>query len=212
MKVGELIVALALGYALLFPFNPRLAKAAGVFVVCLIGVVLLFWYLSCAPEGEPFYWLEGVSLWPTEILRLLAAGLSLYFLWVAHRYLRLNQAHVKRVFLLKTKGQMPDQDKPLPAAPGWKDWFKPLYWGIHYKQTHATATLLWQEHLLLTRDRWSRIIPQVLTFWFFGFVLFGMFGLPHVPFRGGTSRWVDVVVMVLSVGVFLLLIFFVVDA
>ena len=41
-------------------------------------------------QGEPFYWLEGVSLWPTEILRGLATLLALGFLVKAWRDLRSN--------------------------------------------------------------------------------------------------------------------------
>lgn len=41
-------------------------------------------------QGEPFYWLEGVSLWPTEILRGFATLLALIFLIKAWRDLKSN--------------------------------------------------------------------------------------------------------------------------
>jgi hypothetical protein len=41
-------------------------------------------------QGEPFYWLEGVSLWPTELLRGLATLLALGFLIKAWRDLKSN--------------------------------------------------------------------------------------------------------------------------
>lgn len=41
-------------------------------------------------RGEPFYWLEGVSLWPTEILRGLATLLAIVFLAKAWRDLKSN--------------------------------------------------------------------------------------------------------------------------
>ncbi|HSL04327.1 MAG TPA: hypothetical protein VK901_12430 [Nitrospiraceae bacterium] len=41
-------------------------------------------------QGEPFYWLEGVSLWPTEILRGFATLLALGFLVKAWRDLKSN--------------------------------------------------------------------------------------------------------------------------
>ena len=41
-------------------------------------------------RGEPFYWLEGVSLWPTEILRGFATLLALGFLVKAWRDLKSN--------------------------------------------------------------------------------------------------------------------------
>jgi hypothetical protein len=45
-------------------------------------------------QGEPFYWLEGVSLWPTEILRGLATLLALGFLVKAWRDLTSNLEHM----------------------------------------------------------------------------------------------------------------------
>lgn len=41
-------------------------------------------------QGEPFYWLEGVSLWPTEILRGFATLLALGFLVKARQDLKSN--------------------------------------------------------------------------------------------------------------------------
>jgi hypothetical protein len=41
-------------------------------------------------QGEPFYWLEGISLWPTEILRGFATLLALGFLVKAWRDLKSN--------------------------------------------------------------------------------------------------------------------------
>ncbi|MEC4890337.1 MAG: hypothetical protein RI101_09790 [Nitrospira sp.] len=52
--------------------------------------VLLDIVLRNHDQGEPFYWLEGVSLWPTEILRGLATLLGLIFLIKAWRDLRSN--------------------------------------------------------------------------------------------------------------------------
>ncbi|MCA9420172.1 MAG: hypothetical protein KC592_04080, partial [Nitrospira sp.] len=68
----------------------------------VIGLFLwFFWDLSKSPEllywtGEPFYWFEGVSIWPSQLLRVTAA-----FLCVC--------------FLLKIRGEFHDRETPKSA-------------------------------------------------------------------------------------------------
>ncbi len=216
-EVGWSMAAVGLFCLLLAPFNPRLAKTVFLFAGVFLVVLWFCWRLSYPrqPGGEPFYWFEGVSLWPTELLRLLAAGLSGYFLWIACRDLRENQDEVTKEFLLDGEGTVPARDAPVTPPPGRREWIGLRHWAIHYEYTHAAATSLWQEHLQRTRYRWSRIVPQVVIFGLLGaslFGLFGFFGRPYIPFRGNVSAWVDTVVMGAGVVALLLLIFFVVDA
>ena len=61
----------------------------------LLGIVSIsFWlYVSITKQlagGEPFAWLEGISVWPTEWLRLGALFLSLLFLCRGYRLLQGN--------------------------------------------------------------------------------------------------------------------------
>lgn len=63
----------------------RVTRASWVFITVILALV--FWckiiHFSYA-EDEPFSWSDGVSIWPTEALRLVVAFLSLFFLLKAH--------------------------------------------------------------------------------------------------------------------------------
>lgn len=65
--------------------------ALGAFAIAFfVDRFLLDVVLQNHDQGEPFYWLEGVSLWPTEILRGSATLLALVLLVKAWRDLKLN--------------------------------------------------------------------------------------------------------------------------
>ena len=52
-------------------------------IVGFVSVTLVWMISSCykAFEGEPYSWNDGISIWPTETLRLLAALLSVFYIW-----------------------------------------------------------------------------------------------------------------------------------
>lgn len=54
--------------------------------------------VSAHDVGEPFYWFEGVSIWPAEIIRLFAALLAVGLLVKALFDLNLNRKEVERHF------------------------------------------------------------------------------------------------------------------
>lgn len=54
--------------------------------------------VSAHDVGEPFYWFEGVSIWPTEIVRLFAALLAVGLLVKALFDLNLNRKEVEQHF------------------------------------------------------------------------------------------------------------------
>jgi|WetSurMetagenome_2_1015567.scaffolds.fasta_scaffold25694_1 hypothetical protein len=69
-----------------------------IFGVTLLGVILIVSFTgfvlhrSGAVDSEPFRWLQGVSIWPTEIVRLVSLLLVIVFLtvaWYKHRIHRM---------------------------------------------------------------------------------------------------------------------------
>ena len=208
------VIAVFLACVLLIPFDLLLAKAA-FGSAALLGVTLLvFWRLSLDPAGEPFYWFEGVSIWPTEVFRVIAAGLSLVFLYNAVGALRRSQDQLTGN-VSQHVGQENVYAAEAVARPGhWWDWVKPGSWGIRYSAHHTSLMSLWDEYRRLSGfpARRRRLISQVFVYGCFGFVLlFGVFTAPAVPFRGSVSEAVDRLIVFLSVFSFLTLIFFVVD-
>ena len=99
---GSIGLIYVIGFVLLWtkPTSNRwLTAHSGILVLsalCALGLAFLVdrfaldWVLKNHDKGEPFYWFEGVSLWPTEILRGLATLLALGFLIKAWRDLKSN--------------------------------------------------------------------------------------------------------------------------
>jgi hypothetical protein len=208
------VIAVFLACVLLIPFDVSLAKAAFGGAFLLIVMLLVFWRLSLDPEGEPFYWLEGVSIWPTELLRMIAAGLSLVFVFKAVRALRRNYEQLTRRVPQQTVQNGQHGMETTASQASWRDWIRPSAWGIYYSCHHTTLMSLWDEYRRFSefQAQWRRVVPQVLLYGLLGMVLLlGVFTPPHTPFRGSVSAVVDRLIVFLSVLSFLALIFFVVD-
>ena len=101
---GLTLLGLLAGAAL---FSAKVRKWAGVEVAILgaglfLGAGLVAdWgqfasWLTEHGKGEPLVILEGVSVWPTVLLRLLGIFLALYFIWLSKRRLTKNLLKISR--------------------------------------------------------------------------------------------------------------------
>lgn len=94
------LLGIVFGAALVIPFIGVRAwawvSAAGLLIAgAVMGLVL-----AGGAEGEPFAWLEGVSIWPAFLLRLIAGALSAYFIILSFRQLRDNFQGLSEKFRL----------------------------------------------------------------------------------------------------------------
>lgn len=208
------VIAVFLACVLIIPFDVSLAKAAFGGALLFIVTLLVVWRLSLDPDGEPFLWFEGVSIWPTELIRMLAAGLGVILVLIAVRRLRRNYRELSSRVLLYTEQAGEKEIERAPSQAGWTDWIKPGSWAIAYHHHHTALISLWDEYGRLSEypAQRRRVIPQVLLYGLLGVVLlFGVFTPPHTPFRGPVSAVADRFIVFVSVFSFLALIFFVVD-
>jgi hypothetical protein len=208
------VIAVFLACLLLIPFDVSLAKAAFASAALLGVTLVVFWRLSLDPAGEPFYWLEGVSIWPTEVFRVIAAGLSVFFLYNAVGALRRSRDQLTESVSLHVGDEGLDAVKAAAGPDSWWSCLKPGSWGIRYSRHHADLLSLWDEYRRLSgfSAQRRRLIPQVLVYGCFGAVLlFGVFTAPYIPFRGSVSEVADRLIVFISVFSFLVLTFFVVD-
>ena len=83
-----LFVSVVVFSALAIGFGPKLVAG-------------LFNWISEDGSGEPFSWFDGVSIWPTELIRLLALFLALYFITRGWSKLEENRRAIMRRFDLK---------------------------------------------------------------------------------------------------------------
>ncbi len=166
---------------------------------------LLWWALRDGTGGEPFSLTDGISVWPTTTLRLLAFALSLAFFYHSWQCLTENDDELMRRFGLMLAGA----STPSVRCP---------VLGIHYWRPAASgeveATDLWKEYQ--ARGRWKqrliRILPQTLLYGGFGVLLMALSGLPVMPCRGDACFYINYGILGVSVVAMTLLIFYVVDA
>ena len=59
-----------------------------------VGLLLAALYAALWPVHEPFAWAEGTSVWPTQLIRFLAAGFGLFSLAYVHRMERRNARQI----------------------------------------------------------------------------------------------------------------------
>ena len=183
--------------------NQRRAFQIG--TVVFIGGLALF--LSAAlrdsfgnSSGEPFLLLAGISVWPTELLRLLAIVVALIFVIRTYASLRSGVFDLTRHYRLPLtirqchfKWRLPSTSAPQAAIDAGKLW-------EHYQQLGR----FWQ--------RVGRIIPLFLVYIIFCIGLASLLGGPYSPVRGPVSGQWNLLLLWASVLTFLFLAFWTIDA
>ncbi len=169
-----------------------------------VTVGLMRWAMGDGAAGEPFSLTEGVSVWPTTVIRLLACALCGIFFYYSSMKLRENDQALAIRF-----GFLPSQAaSTIPCS----------LLGIHYWRPHpggvALAADVWQEYQTLGRwkHRLCRIVPQTLCYGLLGWLLMNLFGSPTMPCRGPACFEINALVLLMSVLGMTLLMFYVVDA
>lgn len=173
--------------------------------VIIFGVCLIAQY--CALQ-EPLAFFSGISIWPTEMFRLIALMLAIFFMFKAGFDLRANATRLEADFSLD----------PLPLTPfrwrhigtGFEHW--------QMKERARTSRFSAEEawHAYLCRNKfWPRFIRIGVLFalyFFFAFAILQLFPQPLAPARGEAAFKFDTATFVIAgIGV-LLLSFYVVDA
>jgi hypothetical protein len=146
---------------------------------------------SSAQGAEPFVWLEGVSVWPSLVLRFLGL-ITMIVLVIAFRISMRRQA------------QLTSERFNLPMPRTWKlarSRWSELWTGPHLdlasfgpagKPSRKNAggsveiASLWQNYLRATgwREMWAWIMIAILIVVLLSAVPFYLFGIPSFPHRG----------------------------
>jgi hypothetical protein len=159
-------------------------------------------------DEEPLVFFSGISIWPTEMLRLIAFLLAIFFMFKASFDLRANARKIEAEFSFT----------PLPPTR-----FRWRHLGIGFEhwqmqQTAPTSRFSAEEawHTYLCRNRfWPRVIRVGILFalyFVFAVAIFSLFPQPLAPARGEAAFKLDKIAFVLSAVGMLLLSFYVVDA
>lgn len=173
----------------------------------VLSVGYIYYCMRGAAE-EPFAFFSGVSIWPSEMLRILAFTLGLHFLLKAHIQMRDNELDIERRFSLSPSSKTSFFGDILSGLRRWQcqPAGSPNY---HFGPQEA-----WHEYMLRSRfwPRCIRVFILFLVYGVFSYAFFSLFSPPIVPARGDAAYAVDRFVLFASVCVLLVLTFYVVDA
>jgi hypothetical protein len=208
--VNELIRRIVLGHWI---------KTVGGFALMAGSSILFYMFVATNPDEEPISIFEGVSTWPTEALRLLAAILAIVFIIRSRRKLIDNCKEINRSFGLFQPGNdalyLPGErgksifSRIYPLCREWSNFT--FHW--HMEDKGNTMDELWREYL--RRDsvdhRLLRLFPAVALYVFLCFCIIHLFGPPVSPMRGELSRLIDKIVIFATVISFTALVFYVFD-
>jgi hypothetical protein len=150
-------------------------------------ILILLWVIhSQLDTGEPFAWFEGISLWPSVLLKILALAFAILFLCSGYRKIR-SRSTALRYYLLPYKA-------PLQAA-------------LDQGKDHPARDLYCQYHRLSNpKVLICRVTVMGTAYFLLGVGIVLSFGKPHVPFRGATSLLMDQLATYVSVFFLIILI------
>lgn len=177
-----------------------------VLILIVLGVIVYEMFLG--DQGELFYWNEGVSIWPTELIRLFTGILGCLFIARIAKAVERNKKQLSKKFFGYDKltenpayveVQRKEEDDGLRKKDG-KSWVDvPVLWSWYCMKT---SPLMRNRRVLLTSS-----ISVLL-----GLFLLFIFGFPNTPYRGAASLLANRLVLLFCVPVFLVLVMMVVDA
>jgi hypothetical protein len=170
-------------------------------ILFLLLLFAAFWIIiySQPASGEPFAFFEGISIWPSEFLRFLAGGLSIYFLIKGFFKARSSDEKLFDQFFRPASAGLQKRD----VDAGKKGGVKPS----------KNASAIWDEYqkYVNRKARLRRILPIGAAYLLLCHTIIFMFGEPFTPYRDGTSFLIDKIALLFSIPLFILLLISVVD-
>jgi hypothetical protein len=175
---------------------------------------------------EPWTWIEGVSIWPSVVIRAVAVVLTIYFLFRIRKIVSTSEVNLTERFSLAETGSI----RGGTGLPGFwrllwnraeRDSIRISKWGDDSIQRverrdgphPVSADTLWIG--FIRRGTWKircyrSLLLTAAALLAYG-CLFGVFGSPQVPYRGFISLVAYYGVLLVSVVLFVWLVFVVVD-
>ena len=179
-------------------------------VTTVVGVALLINWVSGLDGEEPFSISEGISVWPTEILRMTAIALSWIFFYRAYTSRKESTERIAKRFHVdaKTASESPHSGRP---GEGWVSNVLGLGWEPERPEDRSLKEV-WQEY----RDHdkgsyrfWRVTIAATLYLGFCWLII--AFDPPVSPVRGLKSLLVDRCTLAVCVVSFVILVSYVFD-
>ncbi|MDJ0860628.1 MAG: hypothetical protein QNJ82_00135 [Gammaproteobacteria bacterium] len=254
LAAGVLASGILLGYHYIFRFREKwrfyqdnaywqvrgtIVGVQALYILAIVAI-LLFGITAHHVLGEPFTFRGGISIWPTEALRLLAGLLAVHFAVEAWRIVRQSDREIEKEFFLSastgssTSDQTGDEAKTSP----WKRLATRLAGLVQFYRHQSifrwrqlredfvtkadsndarTVDLqaLWSAYRRLgsLKSRLVRMLPWALVLFFLNFCLIYLLGEPFTPARVASNYALDkVIIIFLAVIPFIVLLLGIFDA
>ena len=182
-------------------------------VILILAIFFTPWWnhYIIQPNAEPFYWLEGLSIWPSQLLRLsallFAAG---FYLW-GHARIRKMQNEFQAAPSLHNH-------RPIFALPANSCWilvrdalFVGSWTETNYEEM-VSPDVLWKKYLGYCRFPGSllRVLVHGLAFFIIAALIIAI-SPPNTPARGVFAWCVNLIILLLAVAATILLTMWVVE-
>jgi len=180
-----------------------LALVASVAIVATLAVAI---YDHTRDTGEPFTVLEGISNWPTVLLRLGVALFCVYALIEAQQADTQNSEQLTGQFGLGSAA---------PAFHRFREWatsFRISYLAMEVNETDPRPMWARYRWLSLPSQRAARVLGQVSVYAVLCFLFCAFLELPNDPYRGGLNWWTDHVILLIALSLAISLFWYAVDA
>lgn len=186
-------------------------------VVCLIIIILLtciFTYIAINYDKiyEPLLWFQGISIWPTEIIRLCIIILSLCLLWHSWAIIKKDKDNLETTFFPNNERPKNLEKKNIK--------FSDIFSYYHKKYDGKNSPLeevkeLFNHYSVQSGGKYSLIrtfIFFLLVSIFSYLLFFELFPFPYPPARGHVTFIIDYVLLGFSIVFSCFLLFFITDA
>lgn len=168
-----------------------------ILVISLAILIGIHTIITISSE-EPFSWSEGISVWPTEIIRCIAFILSIAFYYLSKGQLENNIKTIYEDFGLEFNSKNNKNGESID----------------HTTQKTINVNNNWQDYLSRSSisERWKWIILVSIAYYVVCFIIIVISGFPNNPVRGNFSwRLNFILLLFITIPAFLLLTFFVFD-
>ncbi|MFO1438816.1 MAG: hypothetical protein U1F81_10930 [Verrucomicrobiaceae bacterium] len=188
----------------------KLPGSTGLVMLVSIPGSIWFCYRLWGPnrfEGEPYAWWSGISVWPTESVRMVAVLLSLHFVWKSVLILRESRQRIEERYFSKF-------DDTEPAAQTATQGALTRFVNLFVWRTEETnPRVLWNEYVRRSRPavRIARSLVFLAGLLITGSQIISIIGGDIAPVRGPTAR-IDAIMDSLSFFALMLITAYVLDA
>lgn len=180
-----------------------------VVVAILLSAILLLTFSFHPQLEEPWLWFDGISIWPSELLRLVALVLCFVFMHDARERIAKNETEAADQFRLhNTEQGTPDTETANSLCARIHSWLEAnsiLSWrGTKnkpwMKAGEIEVSILWQKYHELGRwkSRRSRSLIWLFLFASFAFLSITLSGGLPVPARGNFAYYFDKILIMFS--------------